>query len=228
MKKSLIFSGVVATLVVFGIAALLIIQSKPLMIQSKPLTAPGGTEMASGETTQQADTSMSEDRGTPIVVKTYSDPSMLFEIDYPDFYLVSTTAQASGEYGILKSYAVTIQSPEQERAGTNLIESAVVVGYSKSAQDIRSCVTAQTGETRLGSIVVNGQAYAIYTSEGAAAGNFYQTVRYRTVKKQTCFEATLMMRFGNIDNYPKDTVKEFDRPVTLERLKAIFYSLRLL
>lgn len=223
MKKPIVFGSIIAILVVLGVVAILIIQSKPLTVP----TNSEGNEIATGPNGAQLDnTNTTAAPESSIVVRTYSDPSKLFEIDYPDFYIVSATTPTSDDYGVLQ-HVVRVQSPEQERVGSNLIESSVLVGYSKKAQDVRSCITAHTGETKLGAITVSGNEYTIYTNDGAAAGNFYQTVRYRTLKNQTCFEASLMMHSGNIGNYPAGTVKEFDRAATLERLKAIFYSLRL-
>lgn len=215
MKK--IILTIAGILVVIAIAILLLVQSRPLEV------VPGSDEANTEPNLENANIDIPEP--IPVTVMTYRDPSGVFEIDHPDFYDVATTTLPA-EFGILRP-SVRIESPEIERVGTNLIQSATFVAVSEDLMDVARCLSPARGETKLGSITVGSDEFTIYTQDGVAAGNNYQTVKYRTVHDRKCVESVLLMHSGNIGNYPEETVKEFDRGITLERLKAIFYSLRL-
>lgn len=155
-----------------------------------------------------------------ILIYQHDDPA--FRISYPSIYSV-IESYLSGGVGTLPA-VVAVSSPEEERTGTNLIESSVVVGISNDPGVTSKCAEALEGETKLGSIPISGAPFDIFTSDGAAAGNLYQTIRYRTVKDGRCYEITLLMHSGNIGNYPAGEVREFEKATILERLKTILYS----
>jgi len=195
------------------------------MSQPAPLPDPTSSAPIAASSSPATDIPPSDTHSTleagGIRIETYENPLLGYRISYPDIYGVSE--EVSDGYGTVPA-DIAIFSPDEERNNTNLIESLVIVGRSSEARAIATCAEEQEGESTLGSITLAGTLFMIFTHDGAAAGNRYQAIRYRTVHLSHCYEITLLMHSGTIENYPPGTVREFDRVMTLERLKAILYS----
>jgi len=88
---------------------------------------------------------------------------------------------------------------------------------------VSSCTqpAVPSGETITGQETINGYVFTRSVFSGAAAGNRYDQVIYRTVWHDTCFEVIYLIHSGNIGNYPPGTVVEFDREGLLAKFNAV-------
>lgn len=211
MKKNLL---VLLGMVIIGSVFYMVMQqSKPNVEVAAPPALPSAEETAPVRSQ------------LPPGITTYISTTTPFAVSYPSFYVPRVDSDVPAGFSTVPP-VVSISSPSEERAGTNLIESSVIVGVSADTATAAACTQMRDGESELGSIDIDGALFGIFTQDGAAAGNFYQIVRYRASRNNLCYEISLLMHSGNISNYPEGVVVEFDRPLTLERLKAILYSFK--
>ena len=118
---------------------------------------------------------------------------------------------------------VAITLPTELFEGTNLGEAGVYIGASSSPAIISKwdLPSADSGETPAGTVDLNGNSFAVFTSTEAAAGNIYEERIYRALRNGTCFEIVELLHSGNIGNYDPGTVVEFDRATFQGYLEAI-------
>lgn len=208
MKKYIIPAGIIIAVV--AVIGIMVWQGTP-------------PEIIPLEVSQQNETQSNETSETTFEIKNYTNEAGGFIISYPVFYGI-TEQNLSTDIGTLPP-VVKIYAPDAERLGTNLIESSVTIGLARDASMVSQCLERRQNETKLGSIEISQQTFDIFTAEGAAGGSSYQIVRYRTERKGSCYEASLLMQSGDLANYQDTGLSEFDRDITLERLKTILYSL---
>lgn len=68
------------------------------------------------------------------------------------------------------------------------------------------------GENSSSTVVINGITFHKIDESGAGAGNYYDGVRYATVKGDSCYNVALFMHSVQRWNYPEETrPAEFDR-----------------
>jgi hypothetical protein len=106
---------------------------------------------------------------------------------------------------------------------TNLSEAYLELAVSIDPAVVTSCTqaSAQFAETITGQVMVNGYTFTRSEFSGAAAGNRYDQVTYRTVTEGRCFELAYLIHSTNIGNYPPGTVVEFDRPALLGKFDTV-------
>jgi len=106
---------------------------------------------------------------------------------------------------------------------TNLSEAYLELTASTDPAVVSTCTqaSAQFAETITGQMVVNGYTFTRSEFSGAAAGNRYDQVTYRTVSEGRCFELASLIHSTNIGNYTPGTVVEFDRPVLLGKFDTV-------
>jgi len=105
---------------------------------------------------------------------------------------------------------------------TNLIEAALMLTATSDPGVVSTCTqVSRSGETVTGQVSINGYAFTRSEFSGAAAGNRYDQVFYRTVWQDKCFEVIFLVHSANIDNYPPGTVVEFDRTALLAKFEAV-------
>lgn len=106
---------------------------------------------------------------------------------------------------------------------TNLIESALMLTVSTDSNIVATCteIPARSGETIIGEVSINGYIFTQSEFVGAAAGNKYEQIFYRTVWQDKCFEVIFLIHSSNIQNYPAGSVVEFDRNALLAKFEAV-------
>ena len=173
------------------------------------------------ETTTLAETTTSGEESTtsttvaviiPSVASTkYEDKKLGFSVVRPKSTLVATQG-FEGFLPLTQTPVVAFTLPEELFAGTNLGEAGVYVGASSSAEATSkwNVPVADSAETSVGMVEINGVTFAVFTSVEPAAGNIYEERVYRTLHAGICFEVVELLHSGNIANYPP-SIKEFDR-----------------
>jgi len=113
--------------------------------------------------------------------------------------------------------------PSYYYPATNLNEAGLVLSATSDPNMVATCTqpAVPSGETITGQETINGYVFTRSVFSGAAAGNRYDQVIYRTVWHDTCFELIYLIHSGNIGNYPPGTVVEFDREGLLAKFNAV-------
>jgi hypothetical protein len=156
----------------------------------------------------------------------YADPQGRFTLSYSDDF--APVYYNGGEVAKIPP-ALTLQDIDtQQFSSTNLAEVYFLIGVSDDPQQVSTCT--QPGslggpESVLGEASVNGVNFTKSEATGVGAGNIYEQVYYRTVHNGSCYEVTYFVHYGNIGNYPPDTVTEFDRTALYQQLDEILASL---
>lgn len=109
---------------------------------------------------------------------------------------------------------------------TNLSEAYAVLADSDDPAVVASCTQPPTEvpETVTGQVPVNRYSFIRSEFSGAAAGNRYDQVAYRTVWKNHCIELVFLIHSTNIDNYPPGAVVEYDHATLMNKFEAILDS----
>ncbi|MDO8260730.1 MAG: hypothetical protein Q7T50_04520 [Candidatus Magasanikbacteria bacterium] len=109
--------------------------------------------------------------------------------------------------------------------GTNLGEASFIVGVTSNKAILNICLESGIGEEQQANRIINGIDYSVFKSSEAGAGNRFQTLSFRTIKNDRCYEAVEFMHWGDINNYPVGTVKEFDQALIQAKLDKILETL---
>ena len=109
---------------------------------------------------------------------------------------------------------------------TNLIEATLVLAATRDPAIVASCTqpSTQVAETVTGQVKVNNYTFTRSEFSGAAAGNRYDQIAYRTVWSNNCIELVFLIHSANIANYPAGTVVEYDQAALLNKFEAILNS----
>ena len=156
----------------------------------------------------------------------YSDPQGRYTLSYSDEFgpMHYNGVQASKfvpEFAL--QYIVTKQYVQ-----TNLSEAYFLVGSSTDPQAVSTCTepaSLAAPETVVGTVDVNGVVFTKTEAVGAAAGNMYEQIFYRTVHENTCYEITYFIHSTNIGNYTPGTVNEFDHALLLQTFDDVLSKL---
>lgn len=149
--------------------------------------------------------------GTPSVM--YQDPQYGFSIYYPSTTILKSTG-FDGFLPLTQTPVIAFTLSRGLFQGTNLNEAGVYIGATTTPSIVSSCTepSSQGDETEASSTAtVNGTAFNVFDSTGAAAGNIYQEKTFRTVENGTCFELVEMLHSGQLANYPAGTIVAFDQ-----------------
>ena len=163
---------------------------------------------------------------------TYTDVSSTFTFAFPTNFEVegsgiglapSWAAQESTSGLVLARLAV----PASVQPGTNFSDATFIVGASTDPAAIAACLMgpsgAKTSPTKLGDVAVTKLTFS-----DAAAGNRYDTTSYRVLRHGQCYAIEYTIHYGNIDNYPKGSVKEFDEAALTASLDEVARSFQFL
>jgi hypothetical protein len=129
---------------------------------------------------------------------------------------------------LTNSSLARVDLPRNDFTDTNLSEASFIIGASREKEIIGKCLNISEQEQKQeDDMTINGIVFKVFEGMDAAAGNRYETTSYRTVMNEACYEAVMMLHYGNIDNYEKGTVKEFDRTKAITDLSGILSSLEI-
>ncbi len=160
-----------------------------------------------------------------------------FTIAYPiDFaadqiYLpASSTDWRVGANGISGLKLFTLTVPAAFEPQTNFADATLTVGASADAAALRGCLLEdQSGgpAQATSSATVNGIQFIVFHSNGAGAGNYYETTSYRTLHAGQCYAVEYTIHSSEIMNYPSSYgLRPFDRGALTALLDRIIGTFR--
>ena len=185
---------------------------------------------------QPAGPSMAETYyGNPAAWQADQDGAGGFSVAYPIDFDTQENARtpstgwrlnAQNTPGIL---AFTLSIPRAFEPQTNLAGAMFTVGRSGNGTAVKNCLTPDptAGESPLPvQATINGIQFTMFHSQGAGAGNFYETTSYRTLHAGECYAIEYTIHSTNIGNYPPEYgLQPFDRArviSVLDRIAATF------
>lgn len=154
----------------------------------------------------------------------YEAPSFIISI--PEGYVVEENYVHDVRPGQQSSGVRFFVDPKMA-TGTNLAaDSSISV---EQIATLSACNPAAylDGEHEVTTVVEEGKSYALATSSGAGAGNFYEEWVYvRTDNAGPCPAVRYRLHNTAIQNYPSGTVKEYDREALLDEFDKIRRSVQ--
>jgi hypothetical protein len=134
----------------------------------------------------------------------------------------------SGELGLILSRVII---PKSYMTGTNFSEALITIGRSATPKSIGSCtnIDKSVGETEMEVITIGGYPFKKFISNGAAAGNFYETTSYRGIVDGDCYVIESKVHSTNIGNYlPDQNIVEFNKIKIENEINEILKSFKFL
>ena len=117
--------------------------------------------------------------------------------------------------------------PQSFQPQTNFGDARFTIGMSSNAQAIQECDTESNGERAKGTVIINGVTFTRFTLTEAAAGNYYDTTGYRTLRNNTCYAVEYTIHSTNLRNYdPKMGIKEFNTQMVTAALENMAQSFK--
>lgn len=117
----------------------------------------------------------------------------------------------------------------QAFVNTNLSEAQVLYGASRDPVVVGDCLQASPeipNEKIAGEEIVNGRRFVRFEGGGAATGNFYEQIIYRTVDETACHELVLLIHSFSTGAYlPQVVIQEFDRSSLIQKFESILSTL---
>jgi hypothetical protein len=111
---------------------------------------------------------------------------------------------------------------------TNLSEAYLLLAASSDPTVTSTCTqpSAEIPETVTGQVSINNQSFTRSEFSGAAAGNRYDQVTYRSVWHGKCIEVIFLIHSANIGNYSPGTVVEYDQAALLGKFEAVLNTIQ--
>ncbi len=123
---------------------------------------------------------------------------------------------------------VSFAIEEDDYKGTNLSKDSFISVENISDTNI-SCAVESFLDNVIYSGIIEEQdnhIFAVASSTDAGAGNRYEQTVYVTPVEGGCSAIRYFIHYGAFENYPIDTIKEFDRQKLLNKFDAIRKSIK--
>ena len=152
----------------------------------------------------------------------FSDPRYLVSLSYSDEFAptdIQIPVNLKGTPLLTLSFINSaFYSPR-----TNLSEAYLLLAATADPGIVSTCTqpSTQVAETVTGQVTINNHAFTRSEFSGAAAGNRYVQVTYRTVWADKCIEMVFLIHSTNIGNYPPGTVVEFNLTALQSKFEAV-------
>jgi membrane-bound inhibitor of C-type lysozyme len=114
--------------------------------------------------------------------------------------------------------------PKSISEGTNLSDDTSIM--IEEISDVETCTAdlflenTTDGERNM-NIGPNDTVYSVASSNDAAAGNRYEEVVFAIPGSSPCTAMRYFTHYGVFENYPADTIKEFDKEALIKKFDAI-------
>ncbi|MDD5072062.1 MAG: MliC family protein, partial [Patescibacteria group bacterium] len=160
------------------------------------------------------------------LAKVYSDGTVGFSIRYPADYSIDTSYKYQALGPGKDIYGVKFTIPENLTAGTNLssFDTGISVEIIPAVQECNALLFSD-GSINVQNFIDYGKEYSFLTTNGAAAGNFYEEEVWALPGTNPCIAVRYLIHSTNIGNYPEGTVTEFDRAGLKSQFDRIRQSL---
>jgi hypothetical protein len=155
----------------------------------------------------------------------FVDPGFAVAINYTDEF-APTDVQAPVTIKGTPLLTLAFIDPTFYSPITNLSEAYLQVAASADPAIVSTCTqpSTQVAETVTGQETIKGYTFTRSEFNGAAAGNRYDQITYRTAWENKCFEVVFLIHSTNIGNYPTGTVVEFDRTTLMRKFETVLES----
>lgn len=157
--------------------------------------------------------------------KVFQSGSEGITMRYPEGFTVDSKYSYIG-LGPKKGIAgVKFTIPKSYASSTNLSTDTYM--SVESLANASTCTPALFLLDKVTPIMVtdSGVNYLVASTTGAAAGNRYEETVYALSGTHPCIAIRYFVHYGAIENYPKDTVKAFDRDLLIGTFDAMRRSL---
>lgn len=180
-----------------------------------------------------ANGSPASDAQTANGMKRFSDAAGTFTFMYPPSVTVS-----GGDGSYTQSWMVNATSSglvlakaalgKSFQPNTNFSEATLTVGTSADPSAVSTCLTYNpTGGPKTAPMkqTINGVTYTVFHSNGAGAGNRYDTTSYRTLRNNQCYAVEYTVHSTVLENYPPEQhITAFDAAAVTKVMDGIVQS----
>lgn len=158
--------------------------------------------------------------------QSYAEGSGAFSVRYPQGYTIDPDYQYQYLGPGREIYGVKMTIPASLAAGKNLssYDTGVSVEMIPAVQGCNAGLFLERADD-LQNIVEEGVEYSFASTNGAAAGNFYEEKVWAYPYTNPCIAVRYLIHSTNIGNYEPGAVQEFDRAGLLEQFDKIRRSL---
>ncbi|HEV2314189.1 MAG TPA: PsbP-related protein [Candidatus Acidoferrales bacterium] len=157
--------------------------------------------------------------------QTYSNAKYGFTFEYPTSMQFVTPT-----YGNLEDQVVQVEIPKSAYPGTNFGDAAISVSvqHAKALDDCLALSPPEGSDGFKTKTTINGVNFYMTNSNGAGAGNFYDSKVYRTLKSTggVCIEISETIHTSNIDNYTPGTVTQVSQSDVQAKLDPVVQSFK--
>lgn len=157
----------------------------------------------------------------------YHDGTVGFTVRYPETYTVDAThAYAIGGGKTIPGVSFTIA--DTMATGTNLSGDSYIAIESAKLSDTGTCEADRfltVSATSTAVVLGNDVTYSVASSSDAGVGNRYEETVYARPSMTSCLIMRSFVHYTAIENYPKDTVEQFDIAALQESFDEIRDSL---
>jgi len=162
--------------------------------------------------------------------QTYRNSTYGISVKYPADYIFYN---GQGQSFVMDEFFVgigkplfTIELPENSYPGTNYYGAFFMLSVGQEEGSAANCNKSQrSGTTDIvdltGTQNINGINFFLGEADGATTEASVQTKIYHTVSNNICYEATLTIVSGNLDNNLQSTAKKFNEEDAWNKLKDV-------
>ncbi|HTL39831.1 MAG TPA: hypothetical protein VL306_03410 [Methylomirabilota bacterium] len=163
---------------------------------------------------------------------TYTNDKYALQIQYPktdEFVLSSKDSAVENFFRTNGQSLASISLPQTAYPKTNFGSARVNIAV-REGTFVENCIYyfngSTTSNTLDGSAIVNRNPAFTTEFTDAAAGTQYETHLYHIPHNNICYEISLTVGTGNIDNYPAGTVSEVNKADVWNKLNSILNTFK--
>lgn len=186
-----------------------------------------GKQGTTTSTSQTPTSTSSTEEGNPDAWNTYVSTKEGYKISYPpEFSLKDDNIYLNDQMAT----GTEIDYPSKYTTGTNLSQAYIGI-TRKLVEGSQNCYAPISGSISTSTVTttINGVTFRKIDETGAAAGNYYEDLRYATLKGNYCYNVALFMHSTQRLNYPVETrPAEFDRNSVVSIFDEIMKTFKLL
>jgi hypothetical protein len=127
---------------------------------------------------------------------------------------------------------ITLTVPKVFEPQTNFADATLTVGASRNKTALAQCMTPDPtgmGTATTSTQNINGTEFTVFHSDGAGAGNYYETTGYRALHAGQCYAVEYTIHSSQIMNYPASyNLKPFNEKDISSVLQNIIGTFRFL
>ena len=189
------------------------------LINNREMTSPSTVSTSSSGTTTQAINNTG-------LTQMYVDEKDSFSIRLPQDYIVNN----KHEYSINPEEnikGVSFSIPLSIATGTNLSPDSYIA--VESMPNVKTCNARMFMSQNASSAVITDGTitYSKAITGDAGAGNRYEETVYSPQGTKNCFAVRYFVHYGVLENYPANSVKEFDKTKLINTFDTIRRSLEI-